>query len=182
MPCVNCKHEAPAWKWLPIPSADAKKVDAAISRWVGTPFAKGNRVAQMGADCVNLGIGVLDDLYGFEDPTRIPRLSPDAGVHNDQAAMEIARLMRRRYDSFVVRDFTLSPGDAIVTTSTPRSSSPRSHQGHLMIQSSRPFLALDISRARPASISSVLSSFGQIVRVYRAKDRSQWQPPQHSPS
>lgn len=163
-----------ALSWRAVTPGIAAAIDAAFARWVGTPFAPGQRCRGAGADCVQQVAGLLDDLFRVPPGTSIiPRLPPDAGLHDARKSWPVIKALRlAHYGSHLVRNYRVEPGDVIVTKSTSIPGSPR-RQSHLMMVGTKPFQALHTTPAGGSHITSLEATHG-ILRIYRPRRKDLW--------
>jgi len=166
--------EPVAFSWRPVTPGIAAAIDRAFARWKGTRFAPGQRRRGAGADCVQQVAGLLDDLFGVpEGTTIVPRLPPDAGLHDARQSWPVIKALRQaHYGSLIVRCPMVEPGDIIVTKSTSIPGSPR-RQSHLMMVGTTPFQAFHTTPGSGSHITSLEATHG-ILRIYRPRRKDLW--------
>lgn len=176
MPCVGCDDKTKPIKaekvsqWHMIETEPARKLDREIRRWIGTPYKSKARVKGGGVDCRNLVAAILDAWSNAEQHTYMPPMPQDSGIHSVKAGFVTVRAIRRVYDSIIVRDGTLEPGDILVVSGENPKAAER--LGHVMMMTTRKNVAVHATRQGGVSLVGI----GQfnILRNYRAKDKNQW--------
>lgn len=167
--------------WFDIPKNQKVRVAKVLSGWENTPYSEGQRAKRMGADCVQLVVGVLDDLFRMPEKTRIPRVSFDSALHKDSASFPALKALRGGwFGSFQVDDGTVEPGDLVVTKGERHPNAPN-RQAHVMIAGSEPWTALHTLPLQGARITS-LQATADIITTYRMKEKNRWADPSFSSS
>lgn len=160
------------YSWRHLDPAIEDRLKAEMSWWFLTPYMAGQQAVGIGVDCVQLVGALLDDLYHRTDTTHIPRLSPDAAIHNAREGFKTIRCLRRSFPSDVVRDCVIEPGDIVVTRAAPDPTGPR-RPGHVLIAGPEPFTALHAIKSSGVAMTTLTATRG-IVRVYRPRNKSLW--------
>lgn len=167
----------PTFRWRPISDPGISEAEAesirvrfgeSLESWRGTPYMAGSRCKGRlgGVDCVRLVTGVLDELYGFERvaPDLLPQ---DAAMHDRDGAFRVMRALRRLYaPNRIVTDFSIEPGDMVVTGDLGAG------PGHGMIVGHRPN---EVWEATGSGVHRTGAGMLRAVhRVYRQGDRRLW--------
>lgn len=158
-------------KWKPIRSDLEARLARECGKWVGTPYMEGQRARGVGADCVQLVVGVLDSL--FRTKTRVPKLPVDTAIHSDESALPVIAAMREAWrGSYRVEDGLIEPGDIVLTRAEahPRA---RLRAAHAMLAGVEPWTALHTLPGCGACFTSLEVTRG-IVAIYRIKEKQAW--------
>lgn len=163
--------------WRPItdPRIDAAGAEeirlrlvAILRSWRRTPYSQGARMRgpQGGVDCVRFVSAVLDELYGFER-AHVDLLPQDGAMHDRRGAFRTMRALRRMYaPNRIVTDWTIEPGDVVVTGDLGAG------PGHGMI------VGAERNHVWEATSSGVhrtgVGILRAVHRVYRQGDRHLW--------
>jgi cell wall-associated NlpC family hydrolase len=157
-------------RWLDLPPRPLKRLEFVLRRWDRTPYMAGQRCRGIGVDCVQFVTAVLDELHGVS--TKVPRLRPDSAVHDGRQALPTIKAIRAGFESVVVRDSTIEPGDVIVVRATPFPSGPRRY-GHVLIAGWE--VGTLFHAASPTGVSKTsLQGLQDVLRVYRDVNKDQW--------
>lgn len=159
------------YRWLPLPLIEPT-LDRVLSSWVGTPYMHGQRVKGQGVDCAQLTFAVMDELLRRPLPTLCPRMTADAANLSARAAFATILAGRRAFESEIVRDGTVKPGDIILTRATGGDSGPR-RPGHAAIAAVRPGTCLHAVRGVGACFTSIDALPG-VLRVVRPLEKHRW--------
>lgn len=94
-----------------------KRISEVLDSWIGTPYAAGQMAKGHAIDCVRFVAAVLDELnYRKQQKLDYLRLPSDIGMHNKREAIRGLKMFRRAYEpNEMVRDFSLEPGDVLMT-------------------------------------------------------------------
>lgn len=168
---TGLKQESFTWLPLLLPEAN-RRMEQFFAMWERTTYMPGNRVRGVGTDCAQLVPAFLDFMYRTGRRTEIPRLAPDTGVHNRNAAWNTVRAVRKAFPSHVVRDNTIEPGDIVLTRATHDWTGPQ-NPGHAMIAMPRFCSAMHAMPNTGVCMTSLELSRG-IVRVYRLEGKETW--------
>ncbi len=167
----------PTFRWRPITEPGLSPEDAELIRlrfagilesWRGTPYMAGSRCKGRlgGVDCVRFDTGCLDELYRRERVA--PELLPqDAALHDRDGAFRVMRALRRLYaPNRIVTDFSLEPGDLVVTGDLGAG------PGHGMIVGAE---RNHVWEATGSGVHRTGAGMLRVVhRVYRQGDRHLW--------
>ncbi len=104
------------FKWKPLDPDIEERLDRILNSWIGTRYALGQCVKGIAADCIHFVFyGILDELYN-EHRIRLQNVPPDAAFHSKKTAIDAMQFLLDSYPpSHKVTDFTIEPGDIIVT-------------------------------------------------------------------
>lgn len=147
------------------------RLQEVLVSWLGTPYREGQCVKGMGCNCVFLGAGVLDELFGMEDRRKVPVLDPEVSVWNDKKSWSVVRAMRTLWHGSDEVDF-IEPGDLLVCRGTDSRTSP-ANPGHLMIASADPNIIFETSK-NLGVYSTRLSHARPVIRIYRPRRKDLW--------
>ena len=158
--------------WQPLQPPEAEiALDRVLRSWLGTPYIIGQRLRGVGADCVQLVVGILDQLERRVVPSIVPRLPWNCAIHSVRAAFSTVRAIRTAFPSFVVRDDVVEPGDILIPRPTTNNrSAPR--PGHVLIVSPRKNIALHTTCETAACWTSIHNL--EILRTYRPRNKHLW--------
>jgi hypothetical protein len=156
--------------WKAISPAIEQRIEEVVRQWEGTPYMAGQRARGIGVDCVQLVGGVLDMLFRRPQVTIIPRLSPDSGLHCDRSGFATAKAIRNGFESIVVRDEIIEPGDVLVVRGSGLSSGPR-RLGHTMIALPAAGTAFHATFGIGACRTTVIT---EVLRIYRPLHKEGW--------
>lgn len=153
------------YRWVP---RQVPGLEAVMRSWEGTPYKAGQRAKRLGVDCVHLVAGVFDELLERVKPTDVPRLPPDTGTHNPNAAMKTIRALMEAYHAEAIdpENPTLAPGDVVVVSGNPQGTGIGLN--HCLICAPRKHLALHAS-SQGGVCRTGLGSM-HIMRVYRSRE------------
>lgn len=158
------------WSWRPIdPSAEAR-IERVLASWKGTRYMAGACVKGHGVDCVRFVCAALDEILGLDRAKEIQAMPPDTALHTRDGAMRVMRRLRRLYEpNRIVTDYTISPGDIVVT------GHPQGGPGHAMIAGVRENTLWQASAGKVHFTGIALAAEQQTVfRVYRLGRLEQW--------
>lgn len=162
-----------ALRWRSIDPCSSARLSEVLKSWEKTPYAEGQRVKRMGADCVQLVVGILDELFRTKPPTVVPSVPVDAAIHSDESALPSLRVLRTAwFGSEEVKDGTIEPGDVVLTRAEANPAAPL-RPAHAMIVGVEPWTALHTLRGMGARFSTIEATRG-IVKVYRVREKEQW--------
>lgn len=161
------------YTWHPLTDHQEEAVHQTLFSWVRTPYRDGHRIPGIGADCVQLAAGVLDDLCRRKVPSQIPQLASGISPHDPRTAFQTILALRKLFPSVVVRDFSLEPGDLVVMRSIPDPNGPR-RPGHVMIVGTVPWSCLHATRSGGVCWTSIEEASSGILRIYRSLEKEKW--------
>ena len=162
------RKEKTTHEWASLANAKTeRKIWRFADRWVGTPYLCGNRARQGGVDCAQLIAAFMDFMYDAEEPTILPRMSPDTGVHNQSAAWRTVAALRRVYDYSVIESNVIQPGDVILTRATFDIDGPP-NIGHAIIAMPRDLTGLHAYPLSGVNLTTLSHTKG-ILKVFRFK-------------
>lgn len=157
-----------AWVSQPAPVSDA--INAVFRRWTGTPYLAGHRVRGVGVDCIQLMVGLLDDLYLKQTPTPLNR-NVRAATYSDRESASLDATIRGSFNCDIIRDGSIEPGDLVLTRDSVNSKGPRV-PGHVMMVGPSRGTAFHASRSSGACLTDL--TLIPILRVCRFLDKSTW--------
>lgn len=155
-------------RWRPLQDEVARgRIERILCDWEGTPYARGQRVKQVGVFCTAFVCAVLDELYGRE-PVDLPEIPDDASMHDPARARAGLRWFLRQYPCDVVEDGFVEPGDVLITG--PIAGGP----GHAIFVGPQPGTLWQASG--PAVHFTGMSIPGEysLHAVYRLRERQKW--------
>lgn len=159
------------YEWHKLSPRVELAITRAFSMWLDTPYQSGQRAPKVACDCTQMMAGILDMLYKKQVRTHIPRMPPDSGIHSTRAGISTAMAFRSQYPSSVVRDYSLEPGDIVITRASADNNGPM-RLGHCMMMSTRPGVA--IHAVKPRSVMTSISASLEIMRIYRPHNKESW--------
>lgn len=116
-----------------------KRLNAACSKWVGTPYVAGQSVPgpQGGTDCVRVCDLILQEALGLcLDP--LPRYAQDAAFHNKEVVAEMQRHLFRRFDlRNIDLDEPIEPLDLIICSQLTGTGSATTDGHHIILCQSK---------------------------------------------
>jgi len=158
------------------------RVRAVQLAWNDTPYFSGSqtRGPTGGVDCVRLGTGMADDLFGWRRELP-PNLALDTATHDrDEAEAQLRRLLRvyPELDALEVDmetgAYLVQPMDMVVVGPANGGS------GHLVVVGWRPNTCweADRPRVREIGVGSPAGQLGYVVKhAYRFRNRERWLAP-----
>lgn len=156
--------------WHMISMESARKLGSIIKKWRGTPYKDNSRVRGGGVDCRNLIVAILDAWSNASQPTPLPLLPSDSGIHTHSAGFDTARAIRAAYDADMVKDGSTEPGDILVVHGEGRRGNDQ--YGHVMMMTTRKNVAVHASWE--GGVDYVGIGQFKILANYRAKDKAKW--------
>lgn len=169
-------HLTTDWEPLPADLGNAQeRLGEALEAWRGTPYRSGQRLRQVGGDCIGAIFGVIDDVDGRlrgQDPT----LPADAALHDPQSAYKAVAAIRRLYAParrlrWKDGKMALQPGDLLVVGTT------YGGPGHLMVVGVKKNTIWHAA-GRGARFDqtgwALGDGFERLFAVYRLEDRERW--------
>jgi hypothetical protein len=130
----------------------------------------------MGCNCIFLGAGVLDDLFGMNEKVHVPVLDPMRSVWNEKLSWIVVKKMLRLWHGSD-RVTSIEPGDLLVCRGTDARSGP-ANPGHLMIASEDPKIVFESSK-NLGVYSTHLSRTRPVIRIYRPRRKDLWSTKQN---
>jgi len=166
------KHIVPRFRWLSLePQSARDHVNNVLTSWLNTPYAVGQQTKGSGVDCVRFVCAVLDELQG-RDFREIPKLPPDASLHDRASSFRVMRMILEKYQPLEnITNGTLEPGDALVL------GPPNGGPGHAMFAGVVPNT---LYHATPAGVHQCGLTFSaaycKLFRIFRCQQKDQWSP------
>ena len=161
------------WRDPEEPSA-MPALQAAIDKWIGTPYAEGQKAPGRGGgvDCVRFVEAVLEELYNGKAPGEyesIRKVPQDAAVHDLRTVSEVAQEMMRRYPHELrCGDIVeVHPGD-VITCRVGR----RGGEGHAAIVGPRPWSAYHAMA--PSVCMTGVGAIYDVWQVIHLKEKHRW--------
>lgn len=162
-----------SWKPLDFEGADlvTARLEALYQKWEGTPYMPGQRMPQIGVDCVRFVCAVMDEMYGIY--TEIPREIQDRSLHDPKGAEDIVALIRSYYPDhidLVIGDRCVEPGDIPITGNA------QGGPGHaILVGTARNTMWQATTRAVRMTGLGLLDHYQQICTIVRP-DKTLWLP------
>lgn len=152
-----------------------RKVETLISHlhtilraWEGTPYMPGQKMKQVGVDCVRFTMAVYEELFQMA-PIELPLLPSDTAMHHRRGAIRAMRQIKRLLPPMEdVRDGSIEPGDLLVVGQAGAG------PGHAIVAGfEKNTLWQAGSRCVHRGGLGLISGFQQVFRVYRMKNRDE---------
>lgn len=164
------------WEPMPIELASAQdRLGRALGAWSGTPYLSGQRLCQIGCDCIGGVFGVIDAVDGRQRAQN-PSLPADAALHSPRTAYRAVVAIRRIYEPAsrlrrVDGRLHVQPGDLLIVGASGGG------PGHLMIVGVKKNTVWHAA-GRGARFEQAGWALGtgyeRLFAVYRLDDRDRW--------
>lgn len=159
--------------WQPLSEPLERRVRDVLDGWHETPYINVPPVRGRGANCVGLVAGVFDELFRRPEPSYLPRLAPDAGIHQDDGGDRTITALHELTGAKRVTDGSIQPGDLIGSYGESPASPER--KAHILIAGCDRWRLLHAYRGAGKVVwTSVGVMESRIIAVYRVPNRERW--------
>lgn len=169
------KHHK-TFSWLKTATQIEDRINSFAEEWKGTPWVEGQRARKIAADCVQITMAFLDEMFQVKEPTQVPSLPAKVAVNRPELAIPTLNAFKNSHFGFLsIDNDTIEPGDLVVVRAEiSRRAAPL--EGHVVIALPSPYTVFSISRGARAQ-RVTLACFTGVLSVYRAKEKIRWALP-----